>query len=266
MIENDEPNRNPKREKRLRRKILILPSIFTVGNIFCGFFAIVSGLRGDYDNAAKAIGWAWVCDVFDGRIARLTNTTSNFGLQLDSLADVISFGVAPTVLLMVWGFQPIELFGLGWVAAFVYLICGAMRLARFNTQVQNLKHFVGMPIPAGGTLIAAIVHFSYEPVANQTMAALIACLGFGLAFLMISTIRYPSLKFFSLTKGRSHLNILLLGLIIVAVYRYSQIVLLGLTSTYVASGLIMKLGSVFRRHRGVDSTHFHAIDSFSEEK
>lgn len=262
----DESSSPQKPKKRLRRKVLILPSTFTVANIFCGFYSIVAALTGDYDSAAKAIGWAWVCDVFDGRIARLMNATSDFGLQLDSLADVISFGIAPAILLMVWGFQPLEQFGLGWIAAFVYLICGAMRLARFNIQVQNLKHFVGLPIPSGGTLIAAIVHFSPDPISSHLAAVLMAALVFLLAFLMISTIRHPSLKFLNLAKGRSHLTILLLGVIIVAVYRYSQIVLLLLTTIYASSGLVTKIVSLFKRKKVLESPLLRIPDSFPERE
>jgi len=113
----------------------------------------------NYGQAAYAIGLAIILDMLDGRIARLTNSSTDFGLQLDSLADVISFGVAPSVLALVWGLSTVD-FRLAWTAAFTFTICGAMRLARFNVQAANLKHFVGLPIPAGGGIIAAIVHFS----------------------------------------------------------------------------------------------------------
>ncbi|MBM3791912.1 MAG: CDP-diacylglycerol--serine O-phosphatidyltransferase, partial [Acidobacteria bacterium] len=131
------------RGRRLRRGVFILPSIFTVGNIFCGYFAILATMQGDYDRAAKAIGVAIVLDMLDGRIARLTNTATSFGLQLDSLADVISFGIAPSILALVWGMSVLD-HQLGWMAAFTFAICGAMRLARFNVQAANLKHFVGL--------------------------------------------------------------------------------------------------------------------------
>ncbi len=142
----------------LGRSIFVLPSLFTVGNIFCGYYSILSTMHGNYGQAANAIGMAIVFDSLDGLIARLTNSTSGFGLQLDSLADVISFGIAPSVLALCWGLSNVDQ-RLAWVAAFTFTICGAMRLARFNIQTGNLKHFVGLPIPAGGGAIAAVVHF-----------------------------------------------------------------------------------------------------------
>jgi CDP-diacylglycerol--serine O-phosphatidyltransferase len=239
------------RKKRLRRKIVILPSIFTVANVFCGFYAIIASINGEFDNAAKSIGWAWVCDVLDGKIARLVHATSDFGLQLDSLADVISFCVAPMILLVLWGLQPVG--PIGQLAAFIYLICGTMRLARFNIQTVNLKHFVGMPTPAGGTLIAALVHFSSDSVTDKSMAIALTFLAALLGFLMISTMRYPNFKSVSLTKGKSHFNILIIGIVIVAVYLYSYVVLLGLTSVYAFSGLLMKFLSPLRRKKALDS-------------
>lgn len=250
--------------KRLRRKILILPTSFTVGNIFFGFYSVVCSLRGDYDSAAKLIGLSWLCDVLDGRIARLTNATSDFGLQLDSLADVIAFGMAPAVLLMTWGLQPAERNGILWVSAFIYLICAAMRLARFNVSAQSLKHFVGMPTPAAGTLIAALVHMFPQRVVRPSIAWVLAGLACGLGALMISTLRHPSLKFIGLTKGRSHFNVFILAIIIGLVYMFSQVVLLAITTAYASSGLVMKLYSLARRKRGPDGMALHTSDPTSE--
>jgi len=232
--------------RRMGRSIYILPSLFTVGNIFCGYYAIMSTMNGHYDAAAQAIGIAIILDMLDGRIARLANATSGFGLQLDSLADLVSFGIAPSILAFVWGFQPVNP-RLGWIAGFTFVICGAMRLARFNVQAGNLRHFVGMPIPAAGGAIAATVHFFMDPISDTAAGTVMVGVVFLLAFLMVSTVRYPSLK--QLTLGRkSHLTILLIALLVALVYNYSRWTLLIIAVAYVASGIGGRLYS-FLRHR-----------------
>lgn len=250
--------------RRLRRKILILPTSFTVGNIFFGFFSIICALRGDFELAARLIGLSWLCDALDGKIARMANATSDFGLQLDSLADVVAFCVAPALLLVLWGLQPMDRNSILWVAAFIYLICGAMRLARFNISAQNLKHFVGMPTPAGGTLIAALVHMFPDRVLMPWISWLLAALVCGLGALMISTMRYPSMKFVSLSKGKSHINVFFLAMIIAAIYMFSKFVLLALAVIYAGSGPVTKLWALARRKRTVDPLPLHTTDPTSE--
>jgi CDP-diacylglycerol--serine O-phosphatidyltransferase len=243
-MEQRELNLNLTR-KRPRRTIYILPSVFTVGNIFCGFFAIISSMHGNYDDAAKAIGIAIVLDGLDGRMARLANATSEFGLQLDSLADVISFGLAPAILIASWGFSRLGDYGI--FTAFVFLICGTMRLARFNVQAENLKQFVGMPIPAAAGVIAAVVHFIMIPVTDPIRANLLAIMTLVLAFLMISRIRYFSLKQLHLGRGKSHLNILLLSVLLALMYFYSQISLLALAAIYAFNPILARLSQLFGR-------------------
>ncbi len=250
----DEDNRLARRRRRLGRSIFILPSIFTVGNIFCGYFAILSTMRGNYDQAAQAIGIAIVLDMLDGRIARLTNSATGFGLQLDSLADVISFGVAPSVLALVWGLASLDN-RLAWTAAFTFTICGAMRLARFNIQAGHFKHFVGLPIPAGGGAIAAIVHFFGAPIKDPVGASLMVAAVFMLAFLMVSTIRYSSLKYLTFGK-KSHLMVLILALFIALVYFYSKPTLLAIAALYVLSGVTVRLVSLIRRKKPVEELPF----------
>jgi CDP-diacylglycerol--serine O-phosphatidyltransferase len=241
---------NPISRRRRGRSIYILPSLFTVGNIFCGYFAIISTMRGHYDAAAQAIGIAIILDILDGRIARLTNSATAFGLELDSLADVISFGVAPSVLAFFWAFGTLN-HRLGWVAGFTFTICGAMRLARFNVQAGGLKHFLGLPIPAGGGSIAAIVHFFGDPIDDTFGALLMVGCVFGLALLMVSTLRYSSLKY--LTLGRkSHLTILVIALLFVSIFFYSRWALLALAATYVASGPVQKLYGLVHRRKPAD--------------
>jgi len=235
------------RPRRLGRSIFILPSLFTVGNIFCGYYAILATMAANYDLAARAIGIAIIMDMLDGRIARLTNSATGFGLQLDSLADVISFGIAPSILVLVWGLAPLN-HRLGWIAAFTFAICGAMRLARFNIQAGNLRHFVGLPIPAGGGVIAAVVHFFGGKVENQVGAGLLVAMVFALSFLMVSTIRYSSLK--SLTLGKkSHLTILFISLLVALIYNYSRPTLLAIAVAYTLSGVLARLYGLLRHRR-----------------
>ena len=204
-------------------------------------------MRGEYDHAAQAIGIAMILDMLDGRVARLTNTATDFGVQLDSLADVISFGIAPAILALVWGLSGLS-HGLGWIASFTFAICGAMRLARFNVQAGRFKHFVGLPIPAGGGAIAAIVHFFGEPVHTPVAAILMMAVVFLLSFLMVSTLRYSSMKYLTLGK-KSHLTILLLALLVALIYNYSGPTLLVIAAGYCLSGIIGRIYHLLRRKR-----------------
>lgn len=238
-----------KKSGKLKRSVYLLPTMFTVGNIFAGFYAVVSTLHGDYGYAAVAIGIAVVLDGLDGRIARMTGATSDFGVQLDSLADVISFGIAPAVLIYSWGLEDLGNFAR--LAAFVFLICGTMRLARFNIQVQDLKHFAGLPIPAGAGLLAATVHLFGEPVDSNLFRLFLVGITYAVSFLMISTIRYTSIKRLNLTRGKSHLNVLVLALIMAGIIWYSQQVLMLIASIYVSSGVVIRIYQWIRyRFRG----------------
>ena len=255
MTEKRQPRRIRDRA-RIRSGLSIVPSLFTVGNIFCGYYAVISTLRGNYDYAAIAIGVGTVLDAMDGRIARLTHTDSDFGIQLDSIADVITFGVAPAMLGFNWGLNSIagieakiakHVIQLGWLATFAFLVCGALRLARFNIQTKkppesgSRRYFVGLPIPMGASLIAAVVHFAKTPVLSVGSALLWSLLILLVAFLMISTVRYASFKEFDVKKPRPRMALfgtaMLLGLVIF----YSEIVLLVLTTIYVCSGPVAKL-------------------------
>ncbi|HSW39675.1 MAG TPA: CDP-diacylglycerol--serine O-phosphatidyltransferase [Acidobacteriota bacterium] len=239
--------------RRLGRSVIVLPSMFTVGNIFCGYYAILSTMYGNYHNAAYAIGIAIILDSIDGFIARLTNTSSGFGLQLDSLADVISFGIAPSLLALVWGLSTVDQ-RLAWIAAFTFAICGATRLARFNVQAGNLKHFVGLPIPAAGGAIAATVHFFRDQIADPLGSNLMLAAMFLLSFLMISTIRYSSLKHFALGK-KSHLTVLVMALLVALIFFLSQPTLIAIAAIYVVSGPVARLYAIVRRKKtGHDST------------
>ena len=253
MIEPSEgggPIQRTARNRRLARGVYVLPSLFTVGNIFCGYYAVLATMHGLYSHAAYAIGIAIILDAFDGWIARMTNSSTAFGLQLDSLADVISFGIAPSVLALVWGLSAADN-RLAWTAAFTFTICGAMRLARFNIQTGHLKHFVGLPIPAGGGAIAAVVHFFGDPIKDPVSANLMVACVFMVGFLMISTFRYSSLK--SLTWGKkSYRTILLMALLVALIFYYSRPTLLALAAIYVVSGPALKIYHLAKRRKIAD--------------
>lgn len=238
--------------RRLRRSVLVLPSLFTVTNLFCGFYAIILTMNQMYSQASIAIAIAILLDSMDGFIARLTNSTSEFGLQLDSLSDVISFGVAPSILVLKWGFLPdVEPHidpRLAVAAAFALTVCGATRLARFNIQSGNRKHFVGLPIPAAGGTIAAIVFFFKNPVDGPIFAYIMLAVTFILAFLMVGTLRYNSLKGITLAK-KSHLTVLVIALLFVLIFFLAEQTLLILAVGYAVSGPLVKVCGILRRKK-----------------
>jgi CDP-diacylglycerol--serine O-phosphatidyltransferase len=231
-------NRQSRSARRLRRGAYLLPSLFTLGNMFCGYACVVYALRENYAQAAMYIGFAFVLDMLDGRVARMTGTSSAFGVQFDSLADVISFGIAPAILAFAWGLSPFQ--RLGWAAGFIYVSATAIRLARFNvqsTQNPDKRYFVGMPSPAAAGVTGATV-FAY-PYGLQDWYALLALPMVLLpAFLMVSTIRYRSFKTLDLGTRRSYRNLLVMALVIAAIATHPQITLAAFAYTYLASGLI----------------------------
>jgi CDP-diacylglycerol--serine O-phosphatidyltransferase len=289
----------PRPERRgFRKSVYIIPSLFTTANIFCGFSAVILSVGGsvalssgnideavaDFDIAAKFIGWAVLFDFLDGRVARMTNSTTQFGVEFDSIADVLTFGIAPAMLAYCWGYGFMPEFGrLPWAISFFYLICGALRLARFNVQASkpamqksgaspklDKKAFVGMPIPAGASLIAAIVHFAKVPVPHAAstfeiagrqfavsaydwgiaMLALVVCLG----LLMVSTFRYTAFKSVGPRSRNPRLVILVIALMLSAIYYYSEWTLLLLAALYASHGVVFKLVSLVRR---VVAPHHH---------
>lgn len=190
------PLRQRMRSEQLRKGVYLIPSLFTAGGLMCGFFSIIATFRGEYVNASLLILLANVFDGIDGYAARLTRTTSQFGVEFDSLADVVAFGVAPAVLVYLWALVPWD--NWGWLAASTYVVCGALRLSRFNVQAQGVakNHFVGLPIPAAAQMITSTVVLYYylggEGAPNRHVTFLL--LIYGLAVLMVSNIPYFSLK------------------------------------------------------------------------
>lgn len=227
----------------LRRGVYLLPNLVTTGGLFCGFFSIISTFREEYLIAAIAVLVAQVCDALDGRIARLTHTTSSFGVQYDSLSDVIAFGVAPGVLAYRWALEPWGAWG--WLAASLYVTCGALRLARFNVQVDTVdtQHFVGLPIPAAAGVVATTILMYYflggEGATNKHMTLLL--LIYALAGLMVSTVPYYSFKDLQL-RHRQPFWLLIVGIIMVQVtIAEPQLMLFSIFSLYALSGPVMVL-------------------------
>ena len=279
LIDPRSPDRSP------RRAAYALPTLFTAGNVFLGFYSIMEAFRGAILNAqanaqvaapasghfraaAIAIGVAVFLDGLDGRIARLTKTVSDFGREMDSLADVISFGIAPAVLAYAWGIEfassppaPLTIEHLhraGYFCAFLFLLCGALRLARFNVQVNPVpknpghagrKYFVGMPIPAAAGMVASVVYAFADggPLDWWVFSTVwLALLGL-LSFLMVSTWRYPSFKDLSVVRPRSPLTFVVVSILIYLIWDLSQPVLLAMSICYVLSGIVIRAGGIVRR-------------------
>lgn len=227
----------------------ILPSLFTTGNLFLGFWSIVKTLDGHFGEAAPLIGGAVVLDVLDGRIARLTGTQSEFGAEFDSLADTVSFGVAPALLAYLWALHLVP--RAGWPIAFLFLVCGVLRLARFNVQkhVVDSRYFVGLPIPAAAAQIAALVFCIPEPVHESWAAVLALAVVVVLAGLMVSTFRYHSFKGIDLRRRRRSISIVGIALLFLLVALHPETTLLVATTLYTVSGPAVFAWSALRRRR-----------------
>jgi CDP-diacylglycerol--serine O-phosphatidyltransferase len=280
-VEVSEPALVPDSRRGVRKGLYLLPSVFTAANIGMGYFAMMGALRGfqllgsgeegdlaraaaHFDNSARAIGWAILFDALDGRIARLTRTTTEIGIQLDSLADVLTFGITPAILVYAWGYGAAfpeggQAHKLGWFISFMFLICGVYRLARFNVQATrprplaegtakvDKKSFVGLPIPAAAGLIAALVHFSPAPLVahgadsvtlyGALLMGLVALLG----ALMVSSFRYSSFKSAGGSKKSATRMIILVAAVGMLVWLFSRYFLLGLVSGYVLHGILFRL-------------------------
>ena len=276
--------------KRLRKGMYILPSLFTTANIALGYYAILQVTHGTpqdpshFDNAAKAIGVAVLFDGLDGRIARMTRTASDFGRELDSLADVITFGVAPALLAWMWGFRQLpsflgssELTGkmiqLGVIASFLFLLAGASRLARFNITTNpqpsnpgrpGKKYFVGMPIPAGAGVVAAVVHFSAgDPISSVWLCIAWMFVIVADAYLMVSTWRFYSFKDIDMHARRPFRLIVLFGLLFAGLWFFSQWLLFLLALGYMLSGVIWRLQWIFRRRRNPPASPYKEASQVS---
>ena len=257
-----------------------LPTLFTAGNIFLGYISIVRTMQAamvygsdpsaaalHLEVAAKTIGFGFILDGLDGRIARMTNTTSEFGRELDSLADIISFGIAPAILAYVWGVQFVtdslaatsldQLQRAGKFVSFLFLVCGAARLARFNIQknpvpknpgAPDRKYFVGLPSPAAAGVVASVVYATGStPLTSALWSTAWVSLLAVLAFLMVSTWRYWSFKELNMLRPRSPMMLVVMGAVIFGIWNWSQPVLLLMSAAYMLSGVIIRVAGLIRR-------------------
>lgn len=239
-------------QKKMAMYIYVLPNLVTTANLFSGFYSIIHSIKGEFKIAAIAIVVAAIFDQLDGRLARLTRATSKFGAEYDSLCDLVSFGVAPGVLLYLWSLSP---FGrLGWIVCFLFVACGALRLARFNVQVEIVEknYFQGLPIPMAAGIVAssylAFDELQWEALGHPILLAMTALL----AFVMVSNFRYRSFKDFDL-KERMPFRYLVFGiLVLVVVALQPEVMLFVLFMSYAALGAlfgILKLGKKARHIR-----------------
>lgn len=228
--------------EKFRRSFYLLPNLCTAMNMFCGFYAVIASINGKFVEAAYLIMLAGVLDNLDGKIARATRSTSKFGVEFDSLADVISFGIAPGLMIYLWALSPLG--RIGWLAGFLFLACGAMRLARFNTQVGTVSsdYFVGLPIPAGAGMAAATVLFVQKfNFLNHIHPFVFMVMIYVLSFLMVSTIRYSSFKNAAFFK-HMNFNVLVTAiLILIFIAAQPPVALFLIAVTYVLSGPIISV-------------------------
>ncbi|MFZ4986343.1 MAG: CDP-diacylglycerol--serine O-phosphatidyltransferase [Blastocatellia bacterium] len=271
-----EEKRTPARQG-IRRGIYIIPSLFTIGNILCGFYALINCLKGAqaqqlgeisaatnlFNQAAVALMISWLLDNLDGRIARLTNTTSEFGVELDSIADFLSFGIAPALLAYTWGYGATPGFEKpGWAVSFFFLICGALRLARFNVvartaevQRPDKRYFVGLPTPGAAGLVSSVVHFFPAPIqsldpARRDLCGLVLLVAMTvLALLMVSTIRYSKYVNVGARVRHPFVTLPLISLFVAGIWFYSRWVMLILAGSYVIHGPLLRLLGLFSRRQ-----------------
>jgi CDP-diacylglycerol--serine O-phosphatidyltransferase len=285
-FKKEESSAQPPERRGIKKGLYAVPSAFTAANIGMGFYAVMGALRGFqlveggtqtqleaaatyFDYAARAIGWAVIFDALDGRIARLTKTTTEIGIQLDSLADVLTFGIAPAVLAYAWGYgaalsEGSKAHALGWFLSFMFLICGAFRLARFNVQASrprvlaegvakvDKKNFVGLPIPMAGGFIAALVHFSpfplsfYSPSVGRLYSGLLMGSVALLSGLMVSNVKYSSFKTIGSSQRGTRFVILGIAAVGMLVWLFSRYVLVLFITLYILQGLLARLSSALR--------------------
>ena len=228
--------RRMKKEKS-HRGIYILPNIFTSLNLFFGFYAVIASINGKFVAAAAAIIIGVLFDIMDGKIARATNTVSKFGVEYDSLADLVSFGLAPGIMIYLWSLRPMG--RVGWLAAFLFVACGALRLARFNSQVgmTSSEYFVGLPIPAGAGMAATAVLFCHKlGIETQINPVFVLVMLYLLSFLMVSTIKYNSFKKAELFKKMNFNVLVTIILVLIFIAAQPSVALFSLTLIYIVSG------------------------------
>lgn len=268
---SEEVNQITVPRKKLTMSIYILPNLMTTGNLFCGYFAILKAIQGDFITAAYAIVAASIFDLLDGRLARLTRSTSKFGAEYDSLSDLVSFGVAPSLLLFSWALSP---FGrLGFVVCFLFATCGALRLARFNVQagIVEKNYFQGLPIPMAAGIVASSV-LAFEDLGLQALGHIgLLVMTILLAFVMVSNFRYRSFKDLDL-KERLPFRYLILGLsLLVVIALRPEVMLFILFLTYATLGAVFGVFKLGKHVKLIKSSAYapqsqHESDLVEEEE
>lgn len=251
MAATGERRPRPRRlsRERLSRGLFVLPTLFTVGNLFCGYLSLWSSINGTFERAAILIIIAAVLDALDGRIARMTHSASEFGEEYDSLADLVSFGVAPAILVYSWGLADFHRLGLA--VSFFFVVCGSMRLARFNiqTHIADKRYFVGLPIPAAAATICTLVLATPDPLVDRVWMTGVLVATFILSYLMISTIRYRSFKDVDLRRRRPAWILPVIALFFMAVAYRPIVSLLVLAIVFASSGPVAKIVGFVRRRK-----------------
>lgn len=248
-VRNQRWHRPAAADGEIHRGIYIVPNLLTTANLFSGFFGIVNSIKGNFEMAALAILISCVFDILDGKVARLTRATSRFGVEYDSLADLVAFGVGPGILMYLWALKDAGRWG--WLAAFVFVACGALRLARFNVQVETVskRHFVGLPIPGAAIMIATLVLFvqSWAAAPLSFLRTPLVITTYLLGFLMISTVPYHSFKDFEFMHIRT-LPVLFGAIVLLTIVAVDPgLMLFSILLLYVASGPVTYLWSWYRR-------------------
>jgi CDP-diacylglycerol--serine O-phosphatidyltransferase len=266
-LNNQRQNGKTQRINTIKKGIYVLPSFLTSLSMLAGFYSIVATLNGDFVNAAWAILVAGIFDGLDGRVARITHSTTRFGVEYDSLSDLVSFGIAPGVMMYWWALKPLG--RLGWLAGFLYVACGAIRLARFNVQINTVesKYFQGLPIPAAAGLVATVIifltNFEIEPRSVQIPLLLISYL---LAALMVSTVKYNSFKDLQLARRKPFNALIIVVLLIVFVVSEPRIMLFSLCFAYVLSGPTTLIVHLLRKSKTQEVSGSDALPSNVETK
>jgi len=266
-LNNQRQNGKTQRINTIKKGIYVLPSFLTSLSMLAGFYSIVATLNGDFVNAAWAILVSGIFDGLDGRVARITHSTTRFGVEYDSLSDLAAFGIAPGVLMYWWALKPLG--RLGWLAGFLYVACGAIRLARFNVQINTVesKYFQGLPIPAAAGLVATVIifltNFEIEPRSVQIPLLLISYL---LAALMVSTVKYNSFKDLQLARRKPFNALIIVVLLIVFVVSEPRIMLFSLCFAYVLSGPTTLIVHLLRKSKTQEVSGSDALPSNVETK
>lgn len=242
------------RKDKMKKGIYVLPNLFTTASMFCGFYSIISSMKGEFFLASGAILVAWVLDGLDGRMARMTNTTSKFGMEYDSLSDVIAFGVAPGILAYNWSLMPYGKWG--WLVAFLFTTCGALRLARFNVQINIIDKsvFNGLPIPAAAIVLAStVILFDFIGIRGTFEHVSILIGVVALSLLMVSSVKYYSFKDMNYFMKKPFMSSVLIVGVLIIVIAEPQISIFVIASGYAISGPILTLFLLFRRKKTAEN-------------